>query len=189
MPTFQGQLSEEQVLALVAYVRAIGPGPGSPPPQLRPSPPPRPPVEPRSTGTPLPAQGDVLFEQLGCSGCHRAAGQPIAPRLEGLYGQTVRFQDGSQTVADDAYIRRSILDPSAQVVEGFQPIMPPFQGRVNEDQLQALVTYIQSIGPAQGTASPQPSPSPLSAPLPAPSRTGRALAPSPAPATTGSPTP
>jgi cytochrome c oxidase subunit II len=108
----------------------------------------------------LASQGDRLFKQLGCNGCHRADSLARAPVLAGLYGQTVRLQDGSQLLADESYIRRSILEPSAQVVDGWQPIMPTFQGQLSEEQLLALVAYVRSIGPAPGAALPQPRPSP-----------------------------
>jgi cytochrome c oxidase subunit 2 len=108
----------------------------------------------------LAAQGDHLFQQLGCNGCHRTDSLARAPRLEGLYGQTVRFQDGGQLVADDAYIRESILNPSARVVDGWQPIMPTFQGQLSEEQVLALVAYVRAIGPGAGSPPPQPRPSP-----------------------------
>jgi cytochrome c oxidase subunit 2 len=63
----------------------------------------------------------------------------------------VLLQDGRTVVADDNYIRESILSPAAKVVSGFQPIMPTFQGIVNEDQVNALVAYIKSLSnPPQG---------------------------------------
>src|SRR5262249_24448880 len=74
----------------------------------------------------LASQGGRLFQQLGCNGCHRSDSLARAPMLEGLYGRPVRLQDGSQVIADDAYLRNSVLNPSAQVVDGWQPIMPPF---------------------------------------------------------------
>jgi cytochrome c oxidase subunit 2 len=115
---------------------------------------------------PLATQGARLFQQLGCIACHRDDGLGPAPALVGVYGQPVHLQDGSQTVADDAYVRRSILDPTAQVVDGWQPIMPSFQGRVNEDEMSALIAYIRSIGPAGSTQTPEipPSPSPVPSP-------------------------
>jgi cytochrome c oxidase subunit 2 len=108
----------------------------------------------------LASQGDRLFQQLGCNGCHRADSLARAPVLAGLYGQTVRLQDGSQLLADESYIRRSILEPNAQVVDGWQPIMPPFQGQLSEEQLLALVAYVRSIGPRPGLGLPQLRPSP-----------------------------
>ena len=83
----------------------------------------------------LASQGERLFQQLGCNGCHRTDSLARAPTLDGLYGRPVRLQDGSQVVADDAYIRASILNPSAQVVDGWQPIMPTFQGQLSEEEV------------------------------------------------------
>ncbi len=108
----------------------------------------------------LASQGERLFQQLGCNGCHRADSLARAPMLEGLYGRPVRLQDGSQVVADDAYIRASIVNPSAQVVDGWQPIMPTFQGQLSEEQVLDLIAYIRSIGPDPGAPPPAPRPSP-----------------------------
>jgi cytochrome c oxidase subunit 2 len=131
----------------------------------------------------LASQGERLFQQLGCNGCHRADSLARAPLLEGLYGRPVRLQDGSQVVADDAYLRNSIVNPSAQVVDGWQPIMPTFQGQLSEEELVALIAYLRSIGPGAGAPPPQPRPSPPPRPPVDPARPG-SLAP-----LTGSPTP
>jgi cytochrome c oxidase subunit II len=56
----------------------------------------------------------------------------------------VRLADGSTIVADDGYIRESILQPNAKIVAGFQPVMPSFQGLVTEDQIVALTAYIKA---------------------------------------------
>ena len=60
-------------------------------------------------------------------------------------------------VADEAYLRESIVNPQAKVVAGFPPIMPPFQGMVSEEQLLQLIAYLKSLkGPAaRPGASPQ----------------------------------
>jgi cytochrome c oxidase subunit II len=94
----------------------------------------------------LAAQGARLFHQYGCSGCHEPGGTVRAPPLEGLYGSPVPLSDGSVVVANDKYIRDSILDPKAQVAAGYQPVMPTFAGQMSEDDLAKLVAYIQSIG-------------------------------------------
>ena len=58
-------------------------------------------------------------------------------------------------LADDQYIRESILQPSAKIVEGYQPLMPTFQGLVTEDQLLQLMAYVKSLGaPATGPSVP-----------------------------------
>ncbi|MGE3269992.1 MAG: cytochrome c oxidase subunit II [Chloroflexota bacterium] len=108
----------------------------------------------------LASQGERLFQQLGCNGCHRTDSLSRAPDLTGLYGQPVRLQDGSQVQADDNYIRTSILNPSAQVVDGWQPIMPTFQGQLSEEQILALIAYVRSTGPQRGAPAPELRPSP-----------------------------
>jgi cytochrome c oxidase subunit II len=93
----------------------------------------------------LAAEGAELFRQLGCSGCHVGQGTVRSPPLEGLYGRPVPLQDGTIVVADERYIRDSILMPNAQVTAGYAPLMPSFAGRVTEDELIRLVAYIKSL--------------------------------------------
>ena len=77
--------------------------------------------------------------------------------LIGLYGSTVTLTDNSTVVADDNYIRESILNPQAKIVKGFGPIMPTFQGQVNEDDLLKLLAYTRSLaGPRTGTPPKEP---------------------------------
>jgi cytochrome c oxidase subunit II len=98
-------------------------------------------------------QGERLFEQLGCSGCHLVERQGRGPSLRGLYGSRVQLGSGQSVQADDAYIRESILNPNAKVVTSYQPnIMPSFQGQVSEEQILQLVVYIKSLAvtPAPG---------------------------------------
>jgi len=97
-----------------------------------------------STG-PLSATGEKVFSELGCSTCHRADAQGRGPNLQGVFGKPVQLEDGRTVTADENYVRQCILDPGAQRVKGFQPIMPTFQGLVSEEQVNALVAYIKSI--------------------------------------------
>ena len=93
-----------------------------------------------------PAQeGEKLFQSLACITCHRADSQGRGPRLEGLFGKTVRLTGGATVVADADYIRESIVNPTAKVVDGYQPIMPTFQGLVSEEGVMQLIAYIQSL--------------------------------------------
>jgi cytochrome c oxidase subunit 2 len=96
------------------------------------------------TGT-LAADGAKLFRELGCSGCHGTGSAVRAPSLEGVYGKPVPLQDGTFAVADEAYLRDSILLPRSQVVAGYEPVMPSFAGRVGEDELIRLIAYIKSL--------------------------------------------
>jgi cytochrome c oxidase subunit 2 len=95
-----------------------------------------------------PAQaGEKLFTgpNYACATCHKADGKGPAPRLAGVYGSQVELADGRKVLADDNYIRESIMVPSAKVVKGFQPIMPPFQGVIAEEQVIQLIAYIKSL--------------------------------------------
>jgi cytochrome c oxidase subunit 2 len=94
------------------------------------------------------ATGQDIFQQLGCSTCHRSDTQGRGPNLAGLFGRQVQLEDGRSVLADESYVRESILDPTAKVVSGFKPIMPVFQGLVSEEQLNALVAYVKSMNPA-----------------------------------------
>ena len=92
------------------------------------------------------AAGKQVFDGYGCSGCHAAGGTVRAPDLAGLYGRVVPLRDGGTTVADDAYIRDSILQPKKQIAAGYKPIMPPFGNVLNEQQVAQLEAFIRSLG-------------------------------------------
>src|SRR5207244_3993390 len=97
--------------------------------------------------------GQALFQQLGCSTCHRFDVQGRGPNLTGVFGKPVSLEDGRTVVADENYVRESILVPAAKVVSGFKPVMPVFQGLVTEEQLNALIAYVKSLNQApSGTA-------------------------------------
>ena len=99
-------------------------------------------------------QGRDLFEnKLGCASCHAGGPQQRGAKLEGIFGHEVRLVGGQTVIANEEYIRNSILNPSAQVVEGFPPIMPTFKGQVTEEQLVSLVAFIKSLSGVTGAAS------------------------------------
>jgi cytochrome c oxidase subunit 2 len=89
--------------------------------------------------------GEKLFTQLACVTCHIANGTGRGPSLNGVYGAKVLFADGSTGIADESYIRESILQPKAKIVAGYQPVMPTFQGLVTEEQIMNLTSYIKSL--------------------------------------------
>jgi cytochrome c oxidase subunit II len=105
----------------------------------------------------LAASGQSMFEQLGCPTCHRSDTQGRGPNLVGVFGKPVQLEDGRTVIADENYIRESILSPSAKIVSGFKPIMPVFQGLVTEEQLNALVEYVKSLSPPASGAAGGPS--------------------------------
>jgi cytochrome c oxidase subunit II len=89
--------------------------------------------------------GQRLFAERACITCHLSDGKGRAPSLNGVYGGQVRLADGSTVTADDAYIRESILIPSAKIVAGYQPVMPAFQGQLTEEQTLDLIAYVKSL--------------------------------------------
>ena len=91
------------------------------------------------------AAGERLFTQFACNTCHLANGTGRAPSLNGVFGGTVLLANGSTVVADEAYIRESILQPNAKIVAGYQPVMPTFQGLITEEQILNLTAYIKSL--------------------------------------------
>ncbi|MGC2447494.1 MAG: cytochrome c oxidase subunit II [Candidatus Sulfotelmatobacter sp.] len=95
---------------------------------------------------PLSVSGEKIFAELGCATCHRMDSQGRGPNLQGVFGKPVQLEDGRMVTADENYIRESILDPGAKVVKGFKPVMPTFQGLVSEEQVNALVAYVKSLG-------------------------------------------
>lgn len=96
--------------------------------------------------TGIAARGFELFRQFGCSGCHAAGSTVHAPDLAGILGRTVHLQDGRSLVADENYIRYSVLLPKKDVVAGYEPIMPSFAGQVSQEELLAIIEYLRQTG-------------------------------------------
>ncbi len=92
------------------------------------------------------SKGASLFEQLGCITCHRGTPDARGPQLAGLFGKPVQLQSGETVIADETYLRESILNPQAKIVAGFQPIMPTFKGLVSEEGIMQLIAYIKEQG-------------------------------------------
>jgi cytochrome c oxidase subunit 2 len=115
-----------------------------------------------ATGS-MSARGEQLFQQLACSTCHLSDGTGRGPSLVGVFGSQVKIQGDGTVLANESYVRESVLTPQMKLVDGYQPIMPTFQGLVTEDQLLSLIEYVKSLSgnksvgqqvvaaPAQGT--------------------------------------
>jgi cytochrome c oxidase subunit 2 len=114
------------------------------------------------TGGTMQARGEQLFQQLACTTCHRTDNTGRGPSLAGVYGSQVKLANGQTIVADEGYIRESILTPQMKQVEGYGPLMPTFQGLVNEDGMLSLIEYVKSLSggarqasAGEGAAAPQ----------------------------------
>jgi cytochrome c oxidase subunit 2 len=103
-----------------------------------------------------PAQsGAQLFGALRCDTCHAPQSGARGPDLAGLFGTKVALADGRSVVADEDYVRESILNPAAKLVAGYAPLMPTYAGQVSEVQIQQLIAYIRSTAWAPSAAIPQ----------------------------------
>ncbi len=95
---------------------------------------------------PLPELGKKLYTKLGCVACHSDDGSvKLAPTFKNVYGKKEELTDGTFVTVNDDYIRQSILTPQKQVAKGYAPIMPTFQGRVSERDINGLIAYIKSL--------------------------------------------
>jgi len=90
--------------------------------------------------------GERLFSELGCVTCHVADGTGPGPSLVGLYGKPEKLRDGSTKLVDETLIRQTIVNPNSILLPNYPPIMPSFQGRVNEEQVLQLIAYVKSLG-------------------------------------------
>ncbi len=94
-----------------------------------------------------PAQfGAVLYTKKGCVACHNVDGTPnIGPTWKGIWGTNVALEGGRSVLVDSAYVKKSMIDPAADVVKGFQPVMPPYEGVLSDKEIAGLTAYIQSL--------------------------------------------
>jgi cytochrome c oxidase subunit 2 len=92
----------------------------------------------------LASRGRSLFSAMGCISCHGTVGR-IAPPLQGLYMSLVGLRSGETVLADEQYIRESIVNPNAKIVKGYEAVMPSFQGQLSEEDLLSLLAYIKSL--------------------------------------------
>lgn len=99
-----------------------------------------------TSNEPMEVVGEQRFQKLACHTCHTDKPGARGPSLVGVFGQPVRLQNGQVVIADEDYIRESILDPTAKVTAGYKPVMPTFKGQLNEVEVLQLIAYIKSIG-------------------------------------------
>jgi cytochrome c oxidase subunit II len=104
-------------------------------------------------GGTLAQRGERLFSELACNTCHIGDGSGRGPSLHNKFGTQEQLVNGSVVHIDESYVRESILRPQMKVVAGFQPLMPTFQGLVNEESVMALIEYVKSLQSSGGTAA------------------------------------
>ncbi len=95
------------------------------------------------------ALGERLYRTRGCKSCHTVDGSGgIGPTFKDAYGHAAVMEDGTRLTVDENYLRESILDPQARIVAGFEPVMPTFQGRLSDQEITAIISYIKSLSEA-----------------------------------------
>ncbi len=123
MPSFAGVLRDSEISVIIAFLRSGGAQPPKP-------------------------DGAKLAREKGCLACHSLDGtRGVGPTFKGLYNSRVTvLRNGMRLIvtADDAYLRESINQPGAKIVEGFQPIMPAFP-ELKSEETEALVEFIEGV--------------------------------------------
>jgi len=91
-------------------------------------------------------RGEQLYKQSGCNACHSVDGSTgVGPSWKGLVGHKITLQDSEVIRADENYIRESILEPQAKIVNGYQPVMPSYKGILSDDDISALIAYMKTL--------------------------------------------
>lgn len=90
--------------------------------------------------------GQRLFAEATCAACHSVDGSKmVGPSFKGLWQRKSPMTGGGFKVADAAYIKNSILNPKADIVKGYEPVMPSFQGRLGDKEIDVIIAYIKTL--------------------------------------------
>lgn len=148
MPGYEGQVSNEEVNDLIAFIKTLD---GTAPAPIV--------IEESSAGSSSGSAGgipeEVKFEELKkkvpavaqCSACHNVTGAPgaVGPSWKGLYGRSGTFEDGASYVADEAYIKESIIEPQKHIVKGYPGAMPSYSGQLSDADIEAIIGFMKEI--------------------------------------------
>ncbi len=90
--------------------------------------------------------GKELYTKRGCNACHSVDGtRLVGPTWKAIWNEPVKLTSGSTVTIDENYLRESMLDPMAKVVDGFAPVMPTYKGILSDKDVESLIAYIQSL--------------------------------------------
>ena len=141
MPSYQGQITDDQVLSLVAFMKSLDgtqPAPAAAPAAAA--------AKEDFSKLPPAEWGQKIFATQPCIGCHSLDGSKlVGPTFKGVFGRTEKLTDGSSVTVDDAYLKRSILKPMEQIVEGYAPAMPSYEGQLSDAEVSALIEYLKTV--------------------------------------------
>lgn len=97
------------------------------------------------SGTPV-EQGEQLVQLQGCTTCHSDDGSRlIGPSFKGLWGSEETLTDGSTVTVDENYLRESILNPGAKIVESYDNVMTPYEGRISDEEITNIIEYLKTL--------------------------------------------
>ena len=100
----------------------------------------------RVESMPLPELGLLTYNQSGCATCHSIDGsQKVGPTFKGLFGRQEKITSLGALSVDENYLRESIIEPQAKIVEGFPPSMPTFKGQLSDRRIAGLIEYIKTL--------------------------------------------
>lgn len=90
--------------------------------------------------------GENLYKKFGCTQCHTLDGERlIGPSFKGAWGSQRKFEDGSAGVVDENYVVESILYPQNKIVEGYERVMPSFNGRLKDRQIYCIIQWLKTL--------------------------------------------
>jgi cytochrome c oxidase subunit 2 len=143
MPSYQGQLSDDDIHGLIEFMKTVD---GSQKIEVAPAAPKK--SAAAAGGTPA-ERGKALVNDAGnmCATCHSIDGSAlVGPSFKGLYGSKQKLSDGTEVVADDAFIKESIYKPQAKIIQGYGPVMPAmYEGKLTEENVADIIEYLKTL--------------------------------------------
>jgi cytochrome c oxidase subunit 2 len=104
-------------------------------------------------GRTLPEVGELLYNRLGCKACHTIDGSKlVGPSFKNMYGYEFDTVEGVRITVDDAYVKESILTPNVSVIAGYQPVMTPYAGLVDDREIEAITAWLKTLSDRGGVS-------------------------------------
>jgi cytochrome c oxidase subunit 2 len=143
MPSYQGQLSDDDIHGLIEFMKTVDGSQKVEVPVAAPK------KSAAAAGATPAERGKALVMDSGnlCSTCHSMDGSAlVGPSFKGLYGTPQKLSDGTEVVADDAYIKESIYKPQAKLVAGYGPVMPAmYEGKLTDENIADIIEYLKTL--------------------------------------------
>ncbi len=90
--------------------------------------------------------GEKLYSRRGCASCHSIDGtKRVGPSFQGSFGTNRELTTGEAVLIDENYIRESILEPKAKIVDGYNPVMPSYKGQLSDDDIDSIIAYLKTL--------------------------------------------